>query len=209
MLKHLRIYLKLKARRFSEVLLLLPNDNEISPAKLLYRAHCNFKLKQYGIAERDYEKLKEIKSYSYFAYNNLGYLYLEQLQFDKAIVELEKARILEPKQSFALNNLGFAYMMTGRIDQGLKMVEDALKLDRHNYYAMRNIGVYYLLQNQFSQALVVFEKARTKDKFIDDIDNYILICHYKIENKQNMDEFRLKLPSSEIARFDMILKAFS
>lgn len=209
MFKNIRIYRKLKSKRYVDALQLLPEDNEISPIQLSYRAHCYFRLGQYEKAEQDFDRLKEFKNYVYFAFNNKGYMYLEQFLFDKAITELQKAVEMHPKQSFSLNNLGHAYMLTGKIEDGVKMVEDAIKLDRFNYYAIRNIGIYYLLKKQYSDALTVFLKAKNKDKTIDDIENYILVCKYHLGNKNNKQELINDLSDAELARFEIILQNFT
>jgi len=199
----------LKAKKYFEALQIIPDGNDISPNQLALRAHCNFKLGQYEKAEIDLDNLKEFKSHKYIAFNNKGYLYLEQFLFEKAISELRIANEISPKESFALNNLGFAFMLTGQVEEGVKMVEDSLKLNKHNYYAIRNIGVYHLLKKDYSKAITVFERAKRLDNTIDDIDNYISISKFYLENKFDKQQLTNNLSPSSINRIELFLKAFS
>ena len=209
MFRQLRIYFKIRARKFDKALSLFPSEENMSPMLLIYRAHIFSKTSQYEKAKQDFDKLKESRKLLYHAYNNQGYLYLEQQLFDKALSELEEAKRLKPKDSFATNNLGFAYMMTNRVEEGVKLVEEALKLNRHNYYTIRNIGVYYLLRKQYSDALLVFNKAKKKDKTIDDIDNYIAICQFKMGDIKNLLRFEKGLSSKERDRLEKLRKTFA
>jgi pentatricopeptide repeat protein len=206
-LKNLRIYFKIKAKKFEEALHLLPVDDKLSPLQLTYKAHCCFRLKRYDEAKQYYDKLKESEIFRFYAFNNLGYMYLEQFLFDKAIIELDKAREITPEHSFALNNLGFAYMMTGRLEEGIKLVEHTFQVNRHNYYAIRNMGVYCLLKKQYTEALVILKKAKVKDKTIDDIDNYILLCNYKTTG-DGKEELVKALTPSELIRFNKLMDLF-
>jgi tetratricopeptide (TPR) repeat protein len=209
MFRRLRIHFRIRARKFEKALSLFPAEENMSPMLLIYRAHIFSKILQYEKAKQDLDKLKERKKLLYYAYNNQGYIYLEQRLYHKAIPELEEAKRLMPKHSFATNNLGFVYMMTSRVEEGIKLVEEALKLDRHNYYTIRNIGVYYLLKKQYSDAIMVFNKAKMKDKTMDDIDNYIAICQFKMGDIKNFSIFEQGLSANERDRLEKLKEMFS
>lgn len=207
MFRRIKIYRKIKARKYTEALALLPSDDRITETELNFRAHCFFRLLQYEKARQDWDRLKETK-YAYMAFNNQGYMYLEQGLWDKAIIELTKAREMQPKFAFPLNNLGYAYLMTDRIEEGVEMIEKSLKLDKYNYYAVRNIGIYYMLKKQYGDALVVLNKAKAKDKAIDDMDVYIAICQSKNGDNDRFSEMIQKFSNHERSRFDNLIQLF-
>lgn len=209
MLKKFRIYTKLRAKKYSEVLHLIPNDIDLPPFYLAAKAHCYFKLKQPTKSQELLDQLKRHKKWAYYAYNNKGYYYLDQFQINQAIPELRKATEISPGQSFALNNLGFAYMLNDKLEEGVKMVEESLKLSRHNYYAMRNIGVYYLLKKDFIAAQTVLKKAQSKDKTIDDIAYYLLICQLHLGDSNNKEMLMNAFSADEKERFEMIRNVFN
>jgi tetratricopeptide (TPR) repeat protein len=209
MFRRIKIYRKIKAGKFAEALALLPSEENVDGLDLLLRSHCFIKLFQYDKAQQDLDKLKENKKYAYDAYNNQGYIYLEQGHWDKAITELTKARELNPKHSFALDNLGHAYMMTNRIEEGVEMVEKAFKLDKYNYYAVRNIGIYYMLKKQYTDALVVLKKAKAKDKTIDDIDVYIAICELRNGDNDRFTEITQTFSDRQKNRLESLSQNFA
>lgn len=209
MFRRIKIYRKIKSGEFVEALALLPSDQNIDGQDLLLRAHCFFKLLQYDKAKQDLDKAKENKKYAYQAFNNQGYIYLEQGLWEQAISELTKAREIEPDHSFALNNLGYAYMMTNRIEEGVQMIEKATKLNKYNYYTVRNIGIYYMLKKQYSDALVVLEKAKANDKTIDDIDVYIAICQSKNGSNDRFSEMKQRFSDHQKNRFESLIRIFS
>jgi tetratricopeptide (TPR) repeat protein len=207
MFRRIRIYRKIKARKYTEALALLPSDDTITETELSFRAHCFFRLLQYDKAKQDWERLKETKL-AYTAFNNQGYMYLEQGLWDKAIVELTRARELQPTFAFPLNNLGYAYLMTDRIEEGVEMIEKSLKLNKYNYYAVRNIGIYYMLKKQYGDALVVLNKAKAKDKAIDDMDVYIAICQSKNGDNDLFSNMVQKFSDHERIRLESLIQLF-
>jgi Flp pilus assembly protein TadD len=207
MFRRIKIYRKIKSRKYAEALALLPSDDHISETELNFRAHCFFKSAQYDKARQDWDRLKETK-YAYVACNNQGYMYLEQGLWDKAIIELTRAREMQPKFAFPLNNLGYAYLMTDRIEEGVEMIEKSMKLDKYNYYAVRNIGIYYMLKKQYTDALVVLNKAKAKDKTIDDMDVYIAICQSKNGDNDRFSETIQKFSVHEKTRLNSLIQLF-
>jgi len=207
MFRRIRIYRKIKSRKYAEALALLPSDDQITETELNFRAHCFFRSMQYDKARQDWDRLKETK-YAYVAFNNQGYMYLEQGLWDKAIIELTRAREMQPKFAFPLNNLGYAYLMTNRIEEGVEMIEKSLKLNKYNYYAVRNIGIYYMLKKQYGDALVVLNKAKAKDKAIDDMDVYIAICQSKNGDNDRFSNMVQQFSDHEKTRLDSLIQLF-
>jgi Flp pilus assembly protein TadD len=207
MFRRIRIYNKIKSRKYTEALALLPSDDRITETELGLRAHCFFRSMQYDKARQDWDRLKETK-YAYVAFNNQGYMYLEQGLWDKAIVELTRAREMQPKFAFPLNNLGYAYLMTNRLEEGVEMIEKSLKLNKYNYYAVRNIGIYYMLKKQYGDALVVLNKAKAKDKTIDDMDVYIAICQSKSGENDRFSNMVQQFSDHERIRLDSLIQLF-
>ena len=78
------------------------------------------------------------------AHLNLGYVYINQGEYDDAIDEFIIITELESgvkTRSFALNNIGYAYYKLGQFTKAEKYVNESIALNSINSYAYRNRGI--------------------------------------------------------------------
>lgn len=62
------------------------------------------------------------------AHNNLGVIYKERGNLQKAILNYEKALVANPNFSHTLNNLGVIYTMMGKLDEAYSYCRRAIEV---------------------------------------------------------------------------------
>lgn len=83
-----------------------PNSDEY----LTIRGNCYISLEEYNCAQRDFEKCIEIRKDYYLGYMNLGVVYLNQQQYDKAYKYLLLALEKDKSNMNTLENLDILYI---------------------------------------------------------------------------------------------------
>lgn len=92
-------------------------------------------------------------------YNNLGFLYTQTGQNDKAIDVLRKAAELKKTYSTAHHNLGLAYAKKGMIDEAIKELRLAVESDPSNALANYDLALAYIEKGQMENALQQLQNA--------------------------------------------------
>ena len=103
----------------------------------------------------------------------LGYAYIEQGHYDKAIPHLERAIAIAPNLKRAYYNLARAHRELGNLEAATHAVTETLRLDP-NYQrahelanlikqAHYNRGITYLDDERYSEAITAFQNAITLD----------------------------------------------
>jgi len=95
------------------------------------------------------------------ARNNLGTLYLEMGEWDKAIACFkETARdILYNTPQFAYNNMGYAYFKKGDYDKAIESYKQALRLSRSYTLCYANLGRAYEAKGELNAAVAAYKDA--------------------------------------------------
>lgn len=93
------------------------------------------------------------------AYYNLGNLYYEAGQYEKAIVPLRKAVAEKPDDSDAHYTLGNVYDKLKRYPEAAKEFELLTRIEPKNDAVFYNLGNAYLYQKKFQQASEQYQKA--------------------------------------------------
>lgn len=89
-----------------------------------------FLLRQNGPARENFLKALEIDPRNSFALRNLGSLFGQEKDYDRAIECLEKLFTENPVDQQTAYGIGYAYFQTGRLDLAEKYLTAAIDLDR-------------------------------------------------------------------------------
>ena len=92
-------------------------------------------------------------------YNNLGFLYTQASQNDKAIDVLKKAAELKQTYSIARHNLGLAYAKKGMIDNAIKELRLSVESDPSNAMAHYDLALAYIKKGEMQNALQQLQNA--------------------------------------------------
>lgn len=97
------------------------------------------------------------------AYNNLGFYYRDQNQYEKAIEAYGKSIEINPQGYVSYNNRGEAYFDRGEIDKALEDMNMAIKLKPDYIKALSNRGAALGSKKEFVLALKDLDKAIALD----------------------------------------------
>ncbi len=100
------------------------------------------------------------------AFLQLGIIYGEAGELDKAQAFLQRAEKLQPDSSEVKNNMGNLYYLKGKYELARKSYEKASELDQADPYILINLSQCYLKMNKKEKAKQIFQKAATIDSEI-------------------------------------------
>jgi tetratricopeptide (TPR) repeat protein len=86
-------------------------------------------------------------------YCNMGKLYAQNKQFEKAEELLLKSIETDPEFAEAYNNLAIVYMSKKQYEKGIKYFKNSLAYDPYAYLTHYNLGMAYMKTNKPDQAL--------------------------------------------------------
>jgi len=110
-------------------------------------------------------------------YVNVGYTYLNQGNYEKALDWTQKAITLDPKYSTAYYNLSIIFEKMGDLNQALAMGERALEIEPKLYRAHFALGKIYLRIGRCEKAEEAFRKYSTTYENSADVHNYLGITY--------------------------------
>ncbi len=110
-------------------------------------------------------------------YVNVGYTYLNQGDYGKALEWTQKAIDLDPKNSIAYLNLSIIFEKVGDLNQALMMGERALEIEPKLYRAHHALGKAYLRMGRCERAEEAFRKYATTYENSPDVHNYLGITY--------------------------------
>lgn len=118
------------------------------------------------------------------ALNLLGYLKIQNEQFNESIIYLEKALILYPDFFEAWFNLGLAYKNINELDTSIEAYKKALSFEPDNSVVCFNLANVFETKNETFKAIEYYEKALeySKDKDDSGIHYFLGICYLKAKN---------------------------
>ncbi len=93
------------------------------------------------------------------AYNQLGYLYSRERQYDKAIEAMEKYVKLLPNEPNPHDSYGEMLRLSGRFDDALAQYRLALKIDPTFYISQKELGETYAIMGQEERARAEYARA--------------------------------------------------
>jgi Tfp pilus assembly protein PilF len=93
------------------------------------------------------------------ALSTMGYITIQQGQFDRAIRHLNAAIDQDPMAAHAYNTLATAHMQRGEIERANELLQMALTIDPENPHIHLNLGMLYLITSQHDLAADYFARA--------------------------------------------------
>ena len=101
-------------------------------------------------------------------YNNLGEIYRDDCDYDKAVLNYKKAISINSEYAQAYNNLGCALIDAGEFKEAIKNFNNAVLINRNYAEAYNNIGAAYLKTEDPVRAIESLKKAiALKSDYVD------------------------------------------
>jgi tetratricopeptide (TPR) repeat protein len=97
---------------------------------------------------------------SYRVYNNLGDVYSNEQDWEKAVASFTMAIKLAPDYADAIHNLGYTYMLMGDLDNAKKYLLEAYQKNNRLWQALEKLGQIELKQGNTDKAKEYFEEVR-------------------------------------------------
>lgn len=114
---------------------------------------------QFGPAIVDFDRAIELDSRFAVAYNERGFTYGSNRQYDRAIQDYDKAIELDPRLLLAYSNRGLAYFTKGEPDRAIADYDKAIELAPRFASAYSSRGLAYVMTGQFDRAFQDLDKA--------------------------------------------------
>ena len=119
-----------------------------------------------------YKKAIRHKKYTLFfthapsVYNNLGQVYLQMAEYEKATENFEKVIELKPDAIQAYINLATTYLKQSRPDQAIESCKKALQIAPNTALSHYNLACAHAIKGENSEAIDALEKAAELDSGI-------------------------------------------
>lgn len=131
---------------------------------LILRSQANYSLKKYQLVVEDCEKILLINSQvtseeDQTAIWNLGVVYNNLRQFDKARIYLTEALKFKPEKIKIYEAIGYSFLEENNFDQAILQFEEMLKIDSHSALAHYGVGKSYYLKGDFTNSISAFDRA--------------------------------------------------
>ncbi|MBN2381961.1 tetratricopeptide repeat protein [bacterium] len=114
----------------------------------------------------DFELSVKICPDFYRGYNNLGVVYQQIGDLDRAIENYQKALIINPDFSSGYANLGMIYYQRNELERARKFFRKAISFNQDNHFNYYYLGMIALKNNNLDESKKYFQKAiGIKDNF--------------------------------------------
>lgn len=129
------------------------------------KARFHLKNGELELAVEAYTKAIRHKKYTLFfthapsVYNNLGQVYLQQAEYDKAIETFENVIEIQPDAIQAYINLATTYLKQNRPDQAIKSCKRALQIAPNTALTHYNLACAYAVNAENTKAIDALRKA--------------------------------------------------
>ncbi|MCQ2491871.1 MAG: tetratricopeptide repeat protein [Lachnospiraceae bacterium] len=103
----------------------------------------------------------EIVQNDYY-YRERAYVYIENAEYDKALVNMKKSYELAPEDLYALSSMGYVYRLLGRYEEAIafyKLAEPHAETDQQKYGLYHWWAPIYTRNGQFEEAIACLERC--------------------------------------------------
>lgn len=114
----------------------------------------------YDTAMECYDKLLELDKDLVAIHNLKGYLYLQQGNYEQAVLSLKRYAYYAPDQANPHDSLGEAFLYIGRYDEAIYEFRTALEIDATFHWSARNLAEALSITGQKKSAVKVLKKWR-------------------------------------------------
>jgi tetratricopeptide (TPR) repeat protein len=120
----------------------------------------HLKMKSYDEAIKNYKKALELEPKFSDAKNNLGAVYLDLDQCDKAIPLFQEALsdIFYKEPYLAEGNLGWCFYKTGKVEDGLSHLKNSIYINPKYCIGYRSIGIIFSELKNSDESIKYFQK---------------------------------------------------
>ena len=118
--------------------------------------------KNYTKATDDLERAARLDSKGAYSYNALGIAYLEQANYERAILAFREAIQHAPRWVYPAHNLALAYVQVGDYSSAIDTYERAIELAPDFAYLPYNLGLLYQRLNRRQAAEKAYRQALAK-----------------------------------------------
>ncbi len=91
-------------------------------------------------------------------YNQLGYIYRDKWELEKALEYIKKFVESSPDDANAVDSLAEIYFNMGRLDESIAKYKEAVEIKEDFYLAYGSIGYIYALKEDYSEAMKWIDK---------------------------------------------------
>ena len=152
---------------------------------LALKKHLENKLEE---AQDLYDQILKIDPNYVQAYNNLGAIFQNSKEYQKAIKCYEKAIEIIPNYSNAHNNLGIIFKENGDTQKAINYYEKAIEIDPNYSNAYYNLGNTFKELGENQKAKDCYKKAIEIDPNYVDAHNDLGVVFFKLGESQKAKE---------------------
>ncbi len=138
----------------------------LAPDSLLLESRRAFSEGRVAVFDKDYpravnllERAIRLDPERAYAYNALGIAYLEQANYDTALLAFGEASRRAPFWAYPLHNSALAYVEKGDFDAAIATYQRAMRLAPKVDYLPYNLGLLFQRLNRLQEADVFYRKA--------------------------------------------------
>jgi tetratricopeptide (TPR) repeat protein len=154
-----------------------------------------------------YENQLKWRPNDWESHYNLGVLYRDRDNVERAVHHYQEAIRLKPDSVWAHNNLGTIYLGMGRLEDAAAEYSSVLRVDPANAKAHNNLGLVLLQQAKLDPAAIQFEQAlRANPQFPEAETNLGMVFAKRGDPRQAAVHFERALsfePGYEEARVNL------
>lgn len=155
------------------------------------------------------ENIPQQDLYTFFT--EIGYMYNDMNQFDRAIFFLEEGLKINPFDSDVLTDLAYAYEMKGDFEKAIEYNNKLLDIDPYSFDGWINLGKLYSINEEYGKAVDAFDFALTineKDISVLKMKALSLYMNDNVEEAIRIFEECLKESPNDESLYDSLLEGY-
>ena len=156
----------------------------LTPESLLLDARAAFCLGRAAIFDKEYlkasdrlERAARLDPTGAYSYNALGIAYLEQANYEQAILAFQDAMRLARRWAYPAHNLALAYTQLGDYDKAIETYKQAIERAPGFAYLPYNLGLVYQRLNRRKEAEKAYREAIAKAEKLEPGPSELYLAH--------------------------------